>query len=173
MYVSCKSKGSKETNHLSVIRIRNSSCNQRLSGVCTIGDRTTLVGWTSAETGISIISICLPNIVQLFRRAHQHGVTALFTRQEFKEPITPDRPLKMGLANSALVPGGFWCIDDDSRSATHVHQLTDNGIHVDTYTAGLYSVSASAQWQHSEERHLIALDQIHLRQDVSVREEGT
>lgn len=130
--------------------------------------------WTTAETGISIISICLPNIVQLFRRAHQHGMTALFTRREYNAPGTGIERSKVELISSALVvgaKGGFWRIfgNDDNNPKATVHRLIDNGI--DTETAGLYSVSASGQWQRSEERDLIALDQIHLRQDVSVRED--
>lgn len=61
-------------------------------------------------------------------------------------------------------------MNDDSGSATNVHQLIDDGI--DTDTAGLFNLSASAQWQHSEERDLIALDQIHLRRDVSMGEDA-
>ena len=100
---------------------------------------------------------------------------ALFTRQDYNSPVKAGRPLKTGLANSALVSGtkgGFWRIigKDDSRSATNVHRLIDNGI--STEAADLYCVSAaSAQWQHSEERDLIALNQVHLRQDIRVKED--
>ena len=101
-------------------------------------------------------------------------MTALFTRREYNAPGTGIERSKVELISSALVvgaKGGFWRIfgNDDNNPKATVHRLIDNGI--DTETAGLYSVSASGQWQRSEERDLIALDQIHLRQDVSVRED--
>ena len=140
-----------------------------------LGDRTDFVIWTTAETEISIISIYLPNIVQLLRRAHQHGMIALFTRQEFNEPVKSGRPLKIGMANPAFVPGtkeGFWRIigKSDSRSSNNVHRLIDNDI--STEAVGLQRVSASAQWQHAEERDLYCSGSGTSRQDVSVREEG-
>lgn len=100
-------------------------------------------------------------------------MTALFTRQEYNTPVTPGRNSKMGLANCALISGpkgGFWRINDDSRLAADIHRLIYNGMSAEA--EGLYSVSASAQGQHSEERDLTALHQIHLRQDVSVRVDG-
>lgn len=98
---------------------------------------------------------------------------ALFTRQEYNNPV---KSSKTRLANPTFIPGtkgGFWRIicRDDSRSATNVHQLIDNG--VNTEAAALYSdrVSVSAQWQRSGERDLIALGQVHVRQDGGVRED--
>ncbi len=65
---------------------------------------TTFFYWTAAELAISIVSICLPNVTQLFRRAHQHGFTALFTRREYA--IGPENISKKRTVGSALVHGG-------------------------------------------------------------------
>ena len=106
-------------------------------------------------------------MTQLFRRAHQHGISALFTRREYA--AGRGGHFIPGPAGSALVQGGnggFQRIignDANTCAAKDEPQLNTNN------QSGFYSVSASAQ--QSEEREVIALGQVHLRQDIDVRED--
>lgn len=132
-----------------------------------LGETITFYYWSAAELAISIVSICLPNMTQLFRRAQQHGISALFTRREYVASIGTG--LKKGLGGSALVQGGKRGLqriigsDDTTFAVNHDPLITQKD------QSASYTVSASAQ--QPEEREVIALDQVHLRQDIDVREE--
>ena len=43
--------------------------------------------WALSEGPVSVISICVPNMVHLINRARQHGVKALFTRRDMPLPV--------------------------------------------------------------------------------------
>ncbi|CAD6592249.1 MAG: hypothetical protein ASARMPREDX12_005949 [Alectoria sarmentosa] len=130
-------------------------------------DTITFYYWSAAELAISIVSISLPNMTQLFRRAHQHGISALFTRREYAASMGSGS--KRGPGGSALAQGGkggFQRIigsDDTSFAVNQDPLITPKD------QSASYTVSACAQ--QPEERELIALDQVHLRQDIDVREE--
>ncbi len=127
---------------------------------------TTFFCWTAAELAISIVSICLPNMTQLFRRAHQHGISALFTRREYA--IGPENVSKKRSVGSALVHGGnggfqgIVGIDDTTFAFNEdpLSKLEDQ--------SGLYSESASAQ--QPEVGDVVAVGQVHLREDINMRE---
>ena len=144
------------------------ACNQRvLTRQPILGDTITFYYWSAAELAISIVSISLPNMTQLFRRAHQHGISALFTRREYAASMGSGS--KRGPGGSALAQGGkggFQRIigSDDTSFAVNQDPLIPPKDQSASYT-----VSACAQ--QPEERELIALDQVHLRQDIDVREE--
>lgn len=129
---------------------------------------STFFYWTVAELAISIVSICLPNMTQLLRRAHQHGVSALFTRREY--PAGTGSRSKKGLAGFALLQGnkgGFQRVigNDDTTLPANNNPLINK-----KDQSGLYRASASAQ--QSGEGETIALGQVHLRHDIDVRENG-
>ena len=132
-----------------------------------LGDTITFWYWTTAELTISIVSICLPNTTQLFRRAQQHGISALFTRREYAARAGIGS--KKGPRGSALGQGGkrgFQRIigSDDTNFA-----INDDPLITPKDQSPSYTVGASAQ--PPEEREVIALDQVHLRQDIDVRED--
>ena len=106
-------------------------------------------------------------MVQLFRRAHRHGISALFTTREYV--IGPESCAKAGL-------GGFaWARRDkegfqrsiDSYDTTFA---VNNDLSLNMKDqCGPYSVNGSAQGYSSDERGILAPDPAHLRQDVHVR----
>ena len=104
-------------------------------------------------------------MTQLVRRGHMHGISALFTRQDH-EVERGDRPeiWAKGSALSDEGNGDFRRIMDknDTSFTANNESLISTRVEND-----LYSVSAFAQ--QSEEREMIALGQVHLRQDVDVR----
>ena len=130
-----------------------------LIGHTNIGNYVTFVYWTASELAISIVSICLPNMVQLFRRAYEHGTPALFTSREYPT----------GSAGSTFVQGGKGgfqriVVNDGTTFAIHndpLDQRIDQSI--------LYSVTVSAQ--RPGETETAALGQVHMRQDFVVRED--
>ena len=136
-----------------------------LNGHTTLGNLIPYYSWTAAELPISVVSICLPNMLQLVRRAHTHGISALFTRRDYeaewkgRPDIRPRGPALFEEGN-----GGFQRIIDKSGTSFPANNESLINTRVET---DLYSVSASAQ--SSEEREIIALRQVHLRQDVDVR----
>ena len=107
-------------------------------------------------------------MTQLLRRAHQHGVSALFTRREY--PAGTGSRSKKGLAGFALLQGnkgGFQRVigNDDTTLPANNNPLINK-----KDQSGLYRASASAQ--QSGEGETIALGQVHLRHDIDVRENG-
>ena len=131
-----------------------------------VGTMTTFFNWTAAELAISVVSICLPNMTQLFRRAHQHGISALFTRREYvtgPENISKKRPVSSALVHGGN--GGFQGIIsiDDTTFA-----FNDDPLSKLEDQSGLYSVGASAQ--QSEVGDVVAIGQVHLRKDIDGRE---
>lgn len=117
----------------------------------------TFLRWVSSEGSISIISVCLPNMNYLAQRARHHGTSSLFTRREYASSSTSNTG-----PGSALGPdkGGFKRIGNGGTTDSRL--MRDQG--------GMYSVSASVEQQHVEDKH-IALGQVHMRQDVNVIED--
>ena len=136
-----------------------------LNGYTTLGNLIPYFYWTAAELAISIVSICLPNMTQLVRRGHTHGISALFTRRDYeaewkgRPEIRPKRSALLQEGN-----GGFRRIMDKNGTSFPANNESLISTRVEN---GLYSVSPSAP--QSEERDMIALGQVHLRQDVDVR----
>ena len=92
----------------------------------------------------------------LFQRARHHGVSALFTRQEYASRSLS----KVGLGpTSTQKQGGFERIDNGGTTSYAEGRLRAD-------RRGVYSVSVSAE-QSTEERGS-ALGQAHIRQDVNV-----
>ncbi len=123
------------------------------------GNTITFLHWAIAEGPISIVSMCLPHITHLAQRARQHGFSSLFTRREYAPSSTSNVGARSALAQDKE---GFQRIGKGGTTP-----FTKDRLVLDQH--GTYSVSASAD-QHFDERH-IALGQVHLRQDVSVRED--
>ena len=117
--------------------------------------------WAAAELAISIVSICLPNMTQLFRRAHRHGFSALFTRREYVADIRSNT--KRGTAGPTLVhgrEGGFRPVSgwDGTTFAANDDPLVNA-----KDQSSFYSVSLSVRQSQSEEGDIIALGQVHLQ----------
>ena len=131
-----------------------------LNGDSTLGNLVPYFRWTAAELAISIVSICLPNMSQLVRRGHTHGISALFTRRDY-EAEWRGRP-EIRPKGSALFQegnGGFRRIMDKNGTSfpANNESLISTRIEND-----LKSMSTSAQ--QSDEREMITLSQPHLRQ---------
>ena len=138
-----------------------------LNGSSTLGNLVPYFRWTAAELAISIVSICLPNVTQLVRRGHKHGISALFTRRDY-EAEWRRRP-EIRPKGSALFQeghGGFRRIMDKNGTSFPANKdlLISTRLQND-----LYCVSISAQ--QSEEREMNALSKAHLGQDVDARGE--
>ena len=140
-----------------------------LIGYTITGNMNTFFYWTAAELAISIVSICVPNLTQLFRRTHQHGISALFTRRGYV--AGPEIHSKKWPAGSAWVQGsknGFLCTTDKDDGI-----FAFNGYSVSNTEdkSGLSSVSASTH--HSKEGSVVALGQVHMRNNSDVRDYGS
>ena len=136
-----------------------------LTGYTILGNLIPYFYWTAAELAISIVSICLPNMTQLVRRGHTHGISALFTRRDYEAEWKgrPEiRPKRSALSQERN--GGFRRIMDKNGTSFPANNESLISTRVDN---DLYSVSPSAQ--QSEEREVIALSQVHLRQGVDGR----
>ena len=146
-------------------------CKSVLIGYMSIGSinkLTTFLSWTVAELAISIVSICIPNMTQLFRRTHQHGISALFTRRDFV--AGPESRSKNGPPGCAWVQGsiGFLC---NTGKADISFALDGDEMTSTEDKSGLYSMSASKQ--QSEQGSIVALGQAHLPNNDGVREYGS
>ena len=105
-------------------------------------------------------------MTQLLHRANQHGISALFTRQEYV--VIPESRPKMRLGGSALVNRS---IDGFLRTTSRDDVFLEfNGVVLISMEdqSDLYSVSISVQ--QSEEGSSVALGQVHLRNDSDVTE---
>ena len=149
-------------------RCRILACTQRpLTEYTTLGNLIPYSRWSAAELAVSVVSICLPSITQLVRRAHEHGISALFTRRDYaaerkgRPDIRPRGPALFQEGNR-----GFRRIKDNNDTS---FSANNESLISTRFENDLYSVSASAQ--QSEERDMIALGQVHLRHDVDVRED--
>ena len=105
-------------------------------------------------------------MTQLFRRAHQHGISAFFTRREYA--AGPESRSKKGVAGSALVQGGNGKFRGIIAKDDTTFVFKDDPLIQMEDQSGLYSVSAFAQ--QSEEGNIVALGQVHLRKDTDVTE---
>ena len=106
-------------------------------------------------------------MTQLFRRAHQHGLSAFFTRREYA--AGPESRSKKGVAGSALVvQGGNGKFRGIIAEKDTTFVFKDDPLTQVEDQSGLYSVSASAQ--QSEEGNIVALGQVHLRKDTDMTE---
>ena len=132
-----------------------------LNGSSTLGNLVPYFRWTAAELAISIVSICLPNMTQLVRRGHKHGISALFTRRDY-EAEWRGRP-EIRPKGSAVFQegnGGFRRIMDRNGTSFPANNdsLISTRIEKDPYSVSLHA-------QQSEEREMNALSQAHQRQD--------
>lgn len=157
------------SRHLWSLRCTDAGMTCMLIEYTTTGNMNTFFYWTAAEVAISIVSICVPNLTQLFRRTHQHGISALFTRREYV--AGPEIRSKKGPAGSAWVQGSNDNFlrtigKDDSIAAFNGDPMSNT-----EDKSGLSSVSASTH--QSEERSVVALDQVHLPPDSEVRKYGS
>ena len=119
----------------------------------------TFLRWVSAEGSISIVSVCLPNMNYLAKRARHHGMSSLFTRREYASSSISNTGPGSALGQDK---GGFRRIGNGRTTlVTDFRTILDQG--------GMYSVSASAE-QHFEDKD-IAMGQVHMRQDVNVIED--
>lgn len=145
-----------------------------LTGHTFLGNTVTYTSWSIAEAAISTVCICLPNMAQLFQRARQHGMEALFTRREYIIGSSGSRS-KTGPAASTLLPGSKGqfrrIMGNDGTTSSSAVNDDDHLIYNINGQGRLYSVTASAQRRRSEDRDAIALGQVHMRQDVSVMED--
>ena len=138
------------------------TCNEcLLNGYTILGNLIPYFRWTAAELAISIVSICLPNMTQLVRRGHTHGISALFTRRDY-EAEWRGRP-EIRPKGSALFQegnGSFRRIMDKNGTsfAANNESLISTRVENDLYSVSLYA-------QQPEEREMNALSQAHLRQD--------
>ena len=161
------------SRHLSSLHCAIAGCQKIvLTGHLSIGSvtkMTTFLSWTAAELTISIVSICIPNMTQLFRRTHEHGISALFTRREFVGgPVSRSKNGPPGSAWVQRSNNGFLC-----NTGKHDVNLAFNGDAMSSTDdkSGLYSMSASTQ--KSEQGSIVALGQAHLRSDSNVRGYGS
>ena len=93
----------------------------------------------------------------LAQRARQHGISSLFTRREYASSSMSNFGPRSGLAQDNK---GFQRIGNGgTTSATKDKPMLDQ--------CGTYSVNASAGQQLED----IALGQVHMRQDISVRQD--
>ena len=137
-----------------------------LTGNTCLGNMVPYNYWTAAELAISIVCICLPNMTQLFRRAHQHGISALFTRRDYVGHT--EFRFKMG-------PTGFVPVQAPKRRFQRLF-----GKDHSTFAAYDYKLitsrdqgashSPGAVAQQSEGIELGVLDLVHLRQDINATE---
>ena len=122
--------------------------------------------WTVAELALSIVCICLPNMIQLFRRAHQHGISALFTRREYADHTGfRFRTGPTGFASVQAPKGRFQRIlgKDHSTFAAYDDPLITSRDQGTSYSLGAVA-------QNLEGIELSNLDQVHLRQDINATE---
>lgn len=119
----------------------------------------TSFSWAAAELAISIVSICLPNMTQLFRRARRHELSALFTRRDYVAAIWSSP--KKGTAGPALVHGGKGGFRRISGWDGITLAANDDPLVNVKDQSSFYSVSLSAR--QSEEGEVSALGQVHLQ----------
>ena len=132
-----------------------------LNGHSTLGNLIPYFQWTAAELAISIVSICLPNMAQLVRRGHTHGISALFTRRDYEAEWRGRPEIRpKGSAFFQEGNGSFRRIMDKNGTsfAANNESLIGTGVENDPYSMGLYA-------QKSGERKMDALSQAHLRQN--------
>lgn len=104
-------------------------------------------------------------MTQLFRRAHDHGVSALFTRWEYRASSRSGS--KKGPADSAFLQGGRGELQRIISNYDNAFAVDNDPLINKKDQSNLSSVSASEQ--QSDEMEITALDQVHLRQGINLR----
>ena len=115
--------------------------------------------WALCEGPVSVISISLPNALQLVQRARKHGLKALFNRKEYTDAIkcgSHQFPINRPRINT----GEFQLIQNEGIPLVDVGGgIPDRGV-TNNVDATAYSEA------HTEEP--LELTQIHVRSDIEV-----